>query len=80
LDVDPSWSPIPEAPSRKQLLLAERHVALTLRDALIAELAGQVAELEARFGKNSRNSSKPPSGDHLARPAPAPKCQPRTPT
>lgn len=43
---------------------------LAQRDALIAALAGRVAELEARLGKNSRNSSKPPSSDGLAKPAP----------
>jgi transposase len=70
--VDPSCSPIPEAPSTEQLLmlLAERDVALTQRDALIAALSVRVAELEARLGKNSRNSSKPPSSDGLAKPAP----------
>jgi len=70
--VDPSCSPIPQAPSLGQLLklLAERDVALTQRDALIAALAGRVAELEARLGKNSRNSSKPPSSDGLGKPAP----------
>lgn len=45
-------------------------VLLAQRDALIAALAGRVAELEARLGKNSRNSSKPPSSDGLAKPAP----------
>ena len=39
-------------------------------DALIAVLAGRVAELEARLGRNSRNSSKPPSSDGLGKPAP----------
>ena len=43
---------------------------LAQRDALIAALAGRVAELEARLGKNSRNSSKPPSSDGLAKPPP----------
>lgn len=52
------------------MLLAERDVALTQRDALIAALVGRVAELEARLGKNSQNSSKPPSSDGLAKPAP----------
>ena len=67
-----SVSAVPPAPSVEQLLvlLAELDVALTQRDALIAALAGRVAELEARLGKNSRNSSKPPSSDGLAKPAP----------
>ncbi len=52
------------------MLLAERDVALAQRDALIAGLAIRVAELEARLGKNSRNSSQPPSSDGLAKPAP----------
>lgn len=43
---------------------------LAQRDALIAALAGRVAELEVRLGKNSRNSSRPPSSDGLAKPAP----------
>lgn len=70
--IDQSCSPIPGAPTVEQLLvlLAERDVALRQRDALISALAVRVAELEARLGKNSRNSSKPPSSDGLAKPAP----------
>ena len=40
---------------------------------LLAEAAGlqaQVADLAARVGQNSQNSSKPPSSDGLAKPAP----------
>ncbi len=43
-------------------------VLLAERDALIAELTGKVAELEARLGKNSQNSSKSPSSDAFAKP------------
>ena len=43
---------------------------LAQRDALIAVLAARVSELEARLGMNSRNSSRPPSSDGLAKPAP----------
>ena len=63
--VDPSVSVVPPALSVEQLL-----VMLAQRDALIAVLAGRVAELEARLAKNSRNSSKPPSSDGLGKPAP----------
>ncbi len=50
---------------------------LAQRDELIEALQGElarmrvrVAELEARLGQTSRNSSKPPSSDGLAKPAP----------
>jgi hypothetical protein len=36
----------------------------------VAQLRGEVADLAARAGKNSKNSSKPPSSDGLAKPAP----------
>jgi len=70
---DPSLvSPIPAVPSVEQLLvlLAERDGALAARDALIVELAARVADLEARLGKNSQNSSKPPSSDAFVKPPP----------
>ena len=36
-------------------------------------LTARVAELEARLGQNSRNSSRPPSSDGYAKPAPKPR-------
>jgi transposase len=36
---------------------------------LIARLQARVAELERRLGKDSSNSSKPPSSDGLGKPA-----------
>jgi Family of unknown function (DUF6444) len=44
--------------------------ALEQRDVEIAELRAENAELRRRLGQNSRNSSKPPSTDGLAKLAP----------
>jgi len=64
--VDPSLMPSSSAaPSVEQLL-----VLLAERDALIVALTAKVADLEARLGKNSQNSSKPPSSDAFVKPAP----------
>lgn len=37
---------------------------------VVEALRGEVAELKARLGQNSKNSSRPPSSDGLAKPAP----------
>jgi transposase len=65
------------ANARLRKLLAERDAeiaALRVRvaeaEGLAADLREQVAELAARVGQNSKNSSKPPSSDGLAKPAP----------
>jgi transposase len=47
-------------------------VLVASQAALIAELRVEVAELKRRLAANSRNSSRPPSSDGLAKP-PAPK-------
>jgi transposase len=38
--------------------------------ALVVELRAEIADLRARLGQTSKNSSKPPSSDGLAKPAP----------
>jgi transposase len=63
---------VPETPLVVELLerLAQRD---ELIEALSAELGAarvRIAELEARLGQTSKNSSKPPSSDGLAKPAP----------
>jgi transposase len=63
--------------ARLRELLAERDERIAGQDAEIgllreqlAVLQSQVADLAARVKSNSRNSSKPPSSDGLAKPAP----------
>jgi transposase len=47
--------------------IAALEAAIAQRDELIARLSQRVADLEARLGRDSRNSSKPPSSDGLRR-------------
>ena len=46
---------------------------MAAQDAVIVELRAVIAELEARLNASSRNSSRPPSSDGLAKPAVDPK-------
>jgi transposase len=58
------------ANARLRELLAERDARVARLEAELEELRAQVAGLSAQVGQNSKNSSKPPSSDGLARPAP----------
>jgi transposase len=50
--------------------LAESRAALTLALGELAEARERIAELEARLRQTPRNSSRPPSGEGLAKPQP----------
>jgi transposase len=58
------------ANARLRELLAERDAEIGLLREAVAGLQSQVADLAAQVKANSRNSSKPPSSDGLARPSP----------
>ncbi len=57
------------ANERLRELLAQLAAAGVLREQ-VAELQARVADLGAKAGKNSRNSSRPPPSDGLAKQAP----------
>ncbi|WP_448070650.1 DUF6444 domain-containing protein [Georgenia yuyongxinii] len=59
------------AQEQQLIALAAQVERLTVAAVQAERLAARVAELEARLGKNSRNSSKPPSSDNaFTKPAP----------
>jgi transposase len=51
-------------------LRASHQAQLGALQAQVAALSAEVADLRAGLGQNSRNSSKPPSSEGLAKPAP----------
>ena len=64
--------PSPDAPSYAALVreLEVRREMMAEQARMIETLMGEVAELRTRLAKTSRNSSKPPSSDGYAKPAP----------
>jgi len=56
--------------ARLRELLAERDAEIAALRELVTALQSQVADLAAQVKTNSRNSSKPPSADGLAKPSP----------
>jgi transposase len=63
-------SETPSLPSYEELLVlvGELRTELAAARAEIAELRAENAEMKRRLGMNSKNSSKPPSSDGLAKP------------
>jgi transposase len=61
--------PVEQGPPSYEVLAA---LVVSLRQEL-AEARERIAELEARLRQSPRNSSKPPSSEGLAKPAPAPR-------
>jgi len=61
----PPIVPVPADPTVEQLL-----VLLAERDRLIERLVERITQLEARVGRNSQNSSQPPSSDGFVKPPP----------
>jgi phage I-like protein len=60
-----------EAKDTEIAVLRTSHQAqLDALRAQVAALSAEVADLRARLGQNPRNSSRPPSSEGLARPAP----------
>jgi hypothetical protein len=58
------------ANARLRELVAERDAEIAVLREQLSGLQSQVADLAARVASSSRNSSKPPSSDGLAKPAP----------
>ena len=62
----------PQPPSYEQLaaLVVEQAATIERLEGEVAELRVEVVELKRRLAQNSRNSSRPPSSDGLAKPPP----------
>jgi hypothetical protein len=54
----------------QEMVPAALYEQVLAENARLAEAVTQIAQLQARLATSSRNSSKPPSSDGLAKPAP----------
>ena len=64
------WQVIEAKDTELAALRVSHQAQLDALWAQAAALAAEVAELRTRLGQSSRNSSKPPSAEGLAKPAP----------
>ena len=69
----PSYEVLAAVAASLRRELAEAVAALAQTRAELAEARERIAELEARLRQNPRNSSRPPSSEGLAKPAPKPR-------
>jgi len=58
------------ATARLRQVIEAKDTEIAALRAQVVALAAEVADLRARLGQNSRNSSRPPSAEGLAKPAP----------
>ena len=57
-------------PAEAEAVIAGLRAQIAQRDVVIEQLLERFAGLEAQLGKNSKNSSQPPSSDNTRSPAP----------
>jgi len=57
-----------QRPDLSTLREAEKDALINKLFDIIEQLEGRIAELESQLGKDSHNSSKPPSSDGLKKP------------
>src|SRR3982751_1173197 len=66
----PSYEQLAALVAAQERTIAQLQARIVEQDARIAQQDARIAELERQLAASSRNSSKPPSSDGLAKPAP----------